>query len=108
MSWNPRASGQSARPFGRAPAAAVIVASLLLFAACGGRTPGPDAIGVPECDEYVVRMQACVTRDPGAKAMEPAFRAQRDAWKQMVRGDRATVQANCKVALQSLAAGNCR
>jgi hypothetical protein len=49
-----------------------------------------------------------MAKDTRLKAMEPGFKAQQDAWKQMARTNAATVQANCKTALQSLAANpNC-
>lgn len=42
-----------------------------------------DSIGVPECDEYVAKMTACMgTMDPAAKAaMESGFKMNVDAWK---------------------------
>jgi hypothetical protein len=47
-------------------------------------------------------MNACMSKEPRLKAMEPGFHAQQDAWKQMARTNTATVQANCKTALASL------
>ncbi len=70
---------------------------------CSGRsTSATVSIGVAECDEYVTRMTACMAKEPRMKAMEPGFRAQQDAWKQMAKTNAATVQANCKSALTSL------
>jgi hypothetical protein len=43
-----------------------------------------------------------MAKEPRMKAMEPGFRAQQDAWKQMAKTNTATAQANCKSALQSL------
>jgi hypothetical protein len=84
-----------------AMAAAILAPSF----ACSGRTAAPaDGVGVAECDEYYAKIQACLSRDPRVKAMEPAYKAQQDAWKQMVKTDRATVQRNCKAALASFTA----
>jgi hypothetical protein len=90
----------------KTPALVVLTATL----ACSGRTSGSaGSIGVAECDEYVARMNACMTKDARLKAMEPAFKSQQDAWKQMARSNTATVQSNCKTALQSLSANpSCR
>jgi hypothetical protein len=70
-------------------------------AACSSRSASADAIGVKECDEYVAKVQSCLPRDPHMRAMEPAYKAQWDAWKQMVKTDRVAVEANCKAALES-------
>ena len=77
---------------------------LLSVAACGGRTGHADSVGIADCDDYIAKMQACAAHDPRVRATEPALRAQRDAWKQMAKSDRATAEANCKTALASLAA----
>jgi hypothetical protein len=80
-----------------------VLAFALPFVACSGRgasTTG--SVGVAECDEYVTKVNACMAKEPRMKAMEPGFRAQQDAWKQMAKNNAATVQANCKSALQSL------
>jgi hypothetical protein len=72
---------------------------------CSGRsTSTTGSIGLAECDEYVTKMTACIGKNPAMKAMEPGFKAQQDAWKQMAGTNPATVQANCKTALASLAA----
>jgi hypothetical protein len=80
--------------------------AVLMFAiplACSGRSTSTTAsIGVAECDEYATKVNACMAKEPRMKAMEPGFRAQQDAWKQMAKTNTATVQANCRSALQSL------
>lgn len=82
--------------------------TLLALAAgfgCSGRsTSATGSTGVAECDEYVTKMTACMAKEPRMKAMEPGFRAQQDAWKQMAKTNAATVQANCKTALESVKA----
>jgi hypothetical protein len=82
--------------------AMVVIVAAVGAVACSGRSPGPDPVGVTECDEYLSRVQSCASRDPRIKAMEPAFKAQRDAWKQMAGRDGASVKTNCKAALESL------
>jgi hypothetical protein len=80
--------------------------AVLVFAmplACSGRSTSATAsIGVAECDEYIAKVNACMAKEPRMKAMEPGFKAQQDAWKQMAKTNAATVQTNCKTALQSL------
>jgi hypothetical protein len=77
--------------------------ALAMATACSGRTSGTTgSVGVTECDEYVTKVNACMAKEPRMKAMEPGFKAQQDAWKQMAKNNAATVQANCKTALQSL------
>jgi hypothetical protein len=89
--------------------ALALVVSVSTFACSGRSSGGAGSIGLAECDEYVTRMNACITKDAHLKAMEPALKSQQDAWKQMARSNTATVQADCKRALQSLSANpNCR
>jgi hypothetical protein len=81
-----------------------VIALFALTAACSSHSSTTNAsIGVADCDQYVSRMNACMAKDPRMKAMEPGFRAQQDAWKQMAKTNAATVQSNCKAALESLA-----
>jgi hypothetical protein len=80
-----------------------VLAFALPIVACSGRSASTTgSVGVAECDEYVTKVNACMAKEPRMKAMEPGFRAQQDAWKQMAKNNAATVQANCKTALQSL------
>jgi hypothetical protein len=73
------------------------------ISACSGKSSNATtSIGVSECDEYVTKMNACIAKSPQMKAMEPGFRAQQDAWKQMAPTNASTVRANCKIALESL------
>jgi hypothetical protein len=94
-----------------APPMKTLRVALLVFAfpiACSGRSAGTSgSIGVAECDEYATKVNACMAKEPRLKAMEPGFRAQQDAWKQMAKTNATTVQANCKTALESLPQ-NCR
>ena len=79
-----------------------LLALVVAFGCSGRSTSATGSIGVAECDEYVAKMSACMAKEPRMKAMEPGFRAQQDAWKQMAKTNTATVQANCKTALESL------
>jgi hypothetical protein len=89
-----------------APVMTFLRVAVLVFAlpvACSGRSNATSgSIGVAECDEYVAKLNACMAKEPRMKAMEPGYRAQQDAWKQMAKTNAATVQSNCKSALQSL------
>jgi hypothetical protein len=77
--------------------------ALAVTSACSGRSSNATtSIGVSECDEYVTKMNACIAKSAQMKAMEPGFRAQQDAWKQMATTNASTVRANCKMALESL------
>lgn len=65
-----------------------------------------DSIGVAECDEYVKKWEACF-KDPTMRAAaEPAFKAQRDAFKTAAAQGGAAKDAlknTCKQALDQLA-----
>ena len=67
------------------------------------------SIGVKECDEYVSRYEACFSKmDAIAKAAaEPAFKAQRDAFKQSAAAAttpdaKAALANSCKQAATAL------
>ena len=55
---------------------------VLAFAACKKDRPAPNT-GVAECDEYIVKYEACMDKMPAMarSAAEPAFKAQRDGFK---------------------------
>jgi hypothetical protein len=91
--------------------------------ACGGGTettvtppppPVPVAadgsIGVPECDDYIKKMEACISSaDPATKAaMESGFKSTRDAWAQAaaIPETKATLASSCSAMLASVAT-NC-
>jgi hypothetical protein len=83
--------------------AAAAVLTALAAVACGGRASRSDAVGLADCDEYLAKVQSCMSSDPRLQAMAPAYRAQRDAWKQMARTSPDAVKANCKAALEGFA-----
>ncbi|HLK39863.1 MAG TPA: hypothetical protein VKU41_24070 [Polyangiaceae bacterium] len=94
------------------PSSAVLAALAACVVACGGKaTAGArESVGIAECDEYLSKVQACATRDPRLQAMQLGYKAQRDAWKQMARGNTAAVKANCAEALDAFvkSAPECR
>jgi hypothetical protein len=68
-------------------------------AASGG---GGD-IGVPECDEYITKMEKCLAKMPGGgAAAKPGFDAMRSGWKQTAAGPgKSALAAGCKTALDT-------
>ncbi len=75
-----------------------------------------DKIGVPECDEYVEKYEACVfSKVPEAARaqLKSSFEVQRKAWKDAAANSqaKAALATGCKQALetakQSLASYNC-
>jgi hypothetical protein len=91
---------------------------LVLGAGCGkedakggdgktGAAASGDKIGVQECDDYVTKYEACMSKVPAAAkpAMEQAFKAQRDGFKQAASTPegKAALKTSCKQALDALA-----
>lgn len=64
-----------------------------------------DKIGVPECDEYIAKVEACLAKVPPAG--QPAVKTSLDAMRKSWRDAAATPQgkaglaAGCKQALES-------
>lgn len=72
------------------------------------KSGGGDSIGVAECDDYLKKMEACLSKVPaeGKPAMEQAMKANKDAWKQAAdQGGAAkdALKTGCKTALDALA-----
>jgi hypothetical protein len=96
----PAATGQTQQTTAQAPAAAVA-----------------DAIGVPECDEYLTKYQACIdSKVPEAAraSLTQAFAQTREAWKQAAatpQGKQAMVMG-CRQAMdaakQAMSAYGCQ
>lgn len=67
-------------------------------------------IGVPECDDYIKKMEACLaTMDPAAKpAVESSFKQTRESWTQAAATPegKAGLAQGCKAALETMPA-NC-
>lgn len=75
-----------------------------------------DKIGVPECDEYIEKYEACVfSKVPEAmrETFKSSFEQSRKAWKEAAASPqaKASLASSCKTALetakQSLAAYKC-
>jgi len=64
-------------------------------------------IGVPACDEYIEKMEACADKvgEPGGKAIRDAARQTSDAWRNAVKqgGDAAknALEQGCKTAIET-------
>lgn len=71
-------------------------------------TAATDSVGVAECDEYIKKYEACLTKI-AAKApqvepsMKTAFKAQRDGFKQAAANpaSKATLASTCKQAIET-------
>lgn len=78
-----------------------------------GAAASGDKIGVAECDDYVTKYEGCMSKVPAAAkpAMEQAFKAQRDGFKQAASTPegKAALKTSCKQALDALAQNpNCK
>ncbi len=69
-----------------------------------GAAAGGDKTGIQACDDYIAKYEACISKmDPAAKAAaEPAFKAQRDGFKQSAAAAKEATENACKAALASL------
>ncbi len=74
-------------------------------AATGGGTAAP-VTGVPECDAYLAKAEACVPNVPEASrpTMEKAIKDQRDGFKQLAQNAEAkgTLATSCKQLIEGL------
>lgn len=99
------------------PATAALALGFAL--ACGGSsttTPPPPpppsttaaagSVGVPECDDYITKMEACMSSmDPAMKSQyESAFKSTRDAWTQAAATPQGKegLKIGCQSALTSM------
>jgi hypothetical protein len=73
-------------------------------AASGSAASAPaaaGATGIQECDDYIAKISACMSKDPKLKEeAEAQFKAQVDGWKQGAAHDKDATRALCKTALQ--------
>ena len=64
-------------------------------------------IGVPECDDYLKKMEACLGKMPAEarSASENAFKQSKDAWKQAAATEagKSALKQGCQSALDALA-----
>ncbi len=96
--------------------ALMMVGGLTMFAAGCGKDEKADektgaaageSTGVAECDEYVKKMEACMSKVPaaGKPAMETAFKATRDSFKSSgaTPEGKAALKTSCKALVDGLA-----
>jgi hypothetical protein len=91
----------------------LVFAALLVCSACGGQetsqsstTPGPaEAIGVPECDDYIKKYLACVDRMPAAAqdTARSSLNQMRDQWRQAASTEqgRTGLAMSCRSAIDT-------
>ncbi|MDQ3917254.1 MAG: hypothetical protein M3348_02020 [Acidobacteriota bacterium] len=64
-----------------------------------------DKIGVPECDEYIAKVEACLAKVPaaGQPAVKTSLDAMRKSWKDAAATPqgKAGLAAGCKQALET-------
>ena len=94
--------------------ALLMAGGLVVGVGCGGDKAGGDAkpgdaagTGVAECDDYIKKYEACLSKVPaaGKPAMETAFKTQRESFKQGAstpEGKKA-LKGTCTQLLSSLA-----
>jgi hypothetical protein len=84
--------------------AVVLAASV---SACKKKDGGGAATGVPECDEYLTRMDGCAKKmgDKGGEGVTKMANMMRDSWKDDVKDEqkKAAMPAMCKSAVKDMA-----
>jgi len=72
------------------------------------KTASTDSVGVPECDEYIKKYEACLTKiaekaPQAAPGMKTGFEQQRNAFKQAASTEqgKATLASTCKQAIET-------
>ena len=91
-----------------------LLGGIFFLANCGGaktdvaKTDSADSVGVAECDEYIKKYEACLTKiakdAPQAQpGMKTAFESQRKAFKDAAANPqaKATLASSCKQAIDS-------
>ena len=66
--------------------------------------PAGEKIGVPECDDYIAKYEACLGKVPeaGRAAYKSSFEQLRASWKKLAENPatKASLATACKTALQ--------
>ena len=74
-------------------------------AAASGSAPivgGGGAIGIKECDDYLAKVNACLTKDTALREQnEQQVKAQTENWKSMAANNKEGTTAACKTALDN-------
>jgi hypothetical protein len=72
-----------------------------------GAAASGDKIGVQECDDYIAKYSACISKMPAAAKgpAEQGFKTMKDAWKQAAStpAGKDGLRTGCKQALDALA-----
>ena len=74
----------------------------------GSSTTAGDKIGIPECDDYIAKYEACVrgkVPEQARAALESSLKTARDNWKKAAENaqSRGTLAAACKQASDAAA-----
>jgi len=76
--------------------------------ASSGTTASGDKIGIPECDDYIAKYEACTTKVPeaGRAAYKNSLDQVRASWKKLAAdpATRGSLAAACKQATETAAA----
>ena len=76
--------------------------------ASSGTTASGDKIGIPECDDYIAKYEACTPKVPeaGRAAYKNSLDQVRASWKKLAAdpATRGTLAAACKQATETAAA----
>jgi len=61
-------------------------------------------VGIKECDDYIAKVNACLTKDPALREQNEAqVKAQTENWKAMAQSNKEGATAACKTALDNFA-----
>jgi hypothetical protein len=101
-----------AQRFGALPVLAVVVMALLACKKKEEKTEGTsaaatgDAIGVPECDEYLTKYEKCVSEkvpEAARAQLKQSIDQMRSSWKQMASNPvtKGGLAQGCKQALET-------
>jgi hypothetical protein len=98
-----------------------VLLSLLALCACKGKDSNAAAstaagsasapiavpggvVGIKECDDYITKVNACLTKDPALREQSEAqVKAQTENWKAMAQANKDGATKACKTALDNFA-----
>ena len=67
-------------------------------------TTSGEKIGIPECDDFIAKYEACVSKAPEAQRaqFQASLKQWRDSWRQLAKNDmtKGTLAAACKQAME--------
>jgi hypothetical protein len=89
-------SGCKGKDAGAGPSASAAASASAPIVVAGG------AVGIKECDDYIARVNACLTKDPALREQnEPQVKAQTENWKAMAQSNKVGATTACKTALDN-------